>query len=556
MLLVILAIIIILVLVILTYLSQSTDPGLSAKAETPSYLNQKHQSLTNINNTADKIGYPVLYINLDSNPDRRKFVEDQFSQCGIQYERIPAVYGKDYNLQGDHLNETTSFLNSYELSASELGCTLSHLKAIKYAYDSGRNAVVIMEDDVCLALMPLWTKSIPEIVQTLPTDWRILQLYHHCDYPDVPEIRSFNEKNCYGTVAYLINRNGMKAILDNCFHDNTFYIRDYVSGNADDFIYYTCASGIYICSIPLFYTYNGNEQMESQIHPTHTPEHISTAERIIDSYLKRYKQYAIFMWTGSDQCFTEIAQLFREHLMLNNCLCDIIDNFAYNPYDRIIVFGANLCKFTDIALPNNVIIVNMEQLYKGSPWLSRKYIDLLTRSEVWDYNANNINWLKYHLKKDAKLFRLGYAKCLEMHYSGHQDIDVLFYGWLNPRRQQVFNELKAKGLNVIFREDLWDDEKHDLISRAKIILNIHSYPTYLFESARVIPLLINRRFVISENSSNMAESDYLKDGLVISEYDQIVDKVLYYLNNSEQRDNIAKRGYQIIQTIPTVLPLT
>lgn len=557
--LLVLIIIVVGVISLVIYLLTRIDPSINnSLIET---FNQKHKLLTevsNIKDPIDKIGYPVLYINLDQSAERRKFMEDQFHKYNIQYTRINAVYGKKYQLQGDQIDDQTSFVNTYNLPSALLGCTLSHLKAIKYAYDHNYDNVVVMEDDVSLNLMSLWDENLPTIVKRLPQDWKIFQLYHHCDYNNGPEFRSFQERNCYGAAAYLINREGMKIILQKCFRNGTFYIPGYPLGTADWFIY-DCVGDAYIYHRSLFYTYNGIQTMESQLHPEDTPEHILTANRIIDLHNRKYKQYAIYIWKYriAYNVFIDVAKLFQEYLIRNNYLCEIIDRIPpHNQYEKIIVLGANLCRDYDMYLPDNVIIVNMEQLYDQSPWINNKYLNLLKKYEVWDYNQHNIKWLEHNLQKNIKLFQLGYGKCLEQ--SNHEiehDIDVLFYGALNDRRECLYNELKLKGLNVIFRDNLWDQEKEKLISRSKIILNVHYFPVTIFESVRVIPLLLNQKFVITENSSNMKEYDYLKPGLVVAEYNDLVSQVLYYLDHTEERHQIAQRGYQIIKSTPTILPL-
>lgn len=252
-------------------------------------FNRLHELATNaanINDSVDRIEYPVFYINLDINTERKKFMEDQYKKYNVEYKRIRAIYGKKYNLYGDTLEDGYKFVNTYDINLSELGCTLSHLKAIKYAYDNNYPMVVIMEDDVSLNLMPLWKKSLPEIVRELPSDWKILQLHHLCAYKKGgPVIRSFKECNCYGAAAYLINRAGMKTILDRCYRNGTFYLEGYSDGLADIFIY-ECVADVYLYNIPLFYTYNASQKMESQLHPTHTPFHISRSSQIINAYVK------------------------------------------------------------------------------------------------------------------------------------------------------------------------------------------------------------------------------------------------------------------------------
>ncbi len=107
-----------------------------------------------------------------------------------------------------------------------------------------------------------------------------------------------------------------------------------------------------------------------------------------------------------------------------------------------------------------------------------------------------------------------------------QDIDVLFYGSMCPRRWNIERDLRKQGINAIFRSfNLWGTERDSLIARAKIVLNIHFHSSCLFEYSRVLPLLSNRKFVISEFSSDQDEYKFLEGGLVFCNYNEILPKI-------------------------------
>ena len=68
---------------------------------------------------------PLLYINLDKRTDRREQIEQQLNTYGLSYERLPAIY------------------HSFGI----VGCTRSHLAALRLAKERGYQRVWIMEDD-------------------------------------------------------------------------------------------------------------------------------------------------------------------------------------------------------------------------------------------------------------------------------------------------------------------------------------------------------------------------------------------------------------------------
>lgn len=50
----------------------------------------------------------------------------------------------------------------------EYGCSLSHIKAIKKAFDNGEQEVFIIEDDMHNIYSHLWEKSLKEIINNKP----------------------------------------------------------------------------------------------------------------------------------------------------------------------------------------------------------------------------------------------------------------------------------------------------------------------------------------------------------------------------------------------------
>ena len=267
--------------------------------------------------------------------------------------------------------------------------------------------------------------------------------------------------------------------------------------------------------------------------------------------------YNIFIWPTTYQCFYDLALLIKSTIDDCEGHCTLGDINA----DRInILLGANACcrhKIED-EIPDNSVIVNFEQLYDQSFWITKEYLDLMKNYQLWDYNKSNQKWLKERLGKEVPLIRLGYASHQELiDQSVEKDIDVLFYGGKSDRRSYIESVLRERlpDKKIVFRyNDLWDLEKLDLISRSKIVLNIHYYCTCLFEYPRVLQLLSNSKFVISEYSNDMSEYLFISKGLVCCPYTSLVNKVVYYLEHLDEAEQIAATGYQIVNKLPTILP--
>lgn len=264
----------------------------------------------------------------------------------------------------------------------------------------------------------------------------------------------------------------------------------------------------------------------------------------------------IFIWPKSEYCFLDVALTIRCTLRCNGFQCEIRNTLSTTV--PTIILGANLIRGSQLSGPigSNCIILNMEQMYDQSPWLGPAYVDLLKTHTVWDYNASNLEFLQKLLgREEIPLITLGYTPDLEFPCVCNEDIDVLFYGEINARRRWMEIHLQQAGIkSVIFRKDLKGSEKTILIARAKIVLNLHYYEASLFEIPRVYHLLHRKKFVITEESANLAEYDYLEGAFVVTPYDQMVTKVLEYLEKPEERKAIATFGYEKIKATPTFIP--
>ena len=268
------------------------------------HFNYNKNKLTSIisQKIINKINVPIYYINLDRSPQRQKFIEDQFDRYNItNYKRIAGVDGKQLkNTLTDNINGTT-FTNNYsELTKNEVGCLLSHLKAIKTAYDNNLDQVLILEDDCSLDLMFFWEDKLTSLLNKLnKPDWEIFQLYTgNCiNFNSKKCTLQTGEKDCWGCVAYLINRKGMEKIINfiktnnqneiilgKYFNNNIFPSR----GQSDIFLYQIAKT--YYLNTPLFCTNNSNLQSTIVSYNNGDQFALEISNKIIKHYLKEFTQ--------------------------------------------------------------------------------------------------------------------------------------------------------------------------------------------------------------------------------------------------------------------------
>lgn len=222
---------------------------------------------------------------------------------------------------------------------------------------------------------------------------------------------------------------------------------------------------------------------------------------------------------------------------------------------QFIIFGSNANPLyaKPFPLPRNSILYNFEQIYPESPWLRAGYIDYLCQYAVWDYSLANITRLKQLGIHHVAHVPVGYVpEMTRICPQPDPDIDVLFYGCINDRRQHILDELTAAGVKVEALFGVYGQERDEYISRSKIVLNMHFYEAKVFEIVRVSYLLANRAFVISERGSNPEEEAYFAEGVVFTDYENLVPCCLDYLAEDSKRQSIANKGFQCIQNCSEV----
>lgn len=91
-----------------------------------------------------------LVINLDRSIERMVHIEKQFGDCGVQFQRMPGCDAKTMN--SDSLLALQSKNSTYrKMSASEIGCMLSHRICWEIAANSTEEYTAVFEDDIYLS---------------------------------------------------------------------------------------------------------------------------------------------------------------------------------------------------------------------------------------------------------------------------------------------------------------------------------------------------------------------------------------------------------------------
>jgi len=197
--------------------------------------------------------------------------------------------------------------------------------------------------------------------------------------------------------------------------------------------------------------------------------------------------------------------------------------------------------FTDknFALPKNKYILYQTEQYNQSniPKISDKLIeDCYT---IYDYSNVNLKYYNENFISQIKILTpLIETSFLSQNITFHKDIDILFVGTINDRRNKILEKLeqwcKNNNYNIKIVSNIFGAELIEIINNSKLIINLHYYDNAILEVFRLHDILPYSCKIISENPGDEEEMDLVeKYGKVISFFPVIDDD----LNNI---DNIFK----------------
>ena len=142
-------------------------------------------------------------------------------------------------------------------------------------------------------------------------------------------------------------------------------------------------------------------------------------------------------------------------------------------------------------------------------------------------------------------FRIGYSDEWRLEMEQAKDIDVLFFGEMNERRENVIHSINDNGIEVNVLTGIYGSELQSFVMRSKIVLSIHYYEHPENDMPRIAPLLSNRAFVIAEECTEKWFNDI--DDIVIVNHKEIAETVVFYLSRPHLRLMFIDKGYDFIK---------
>ncbi|MCL1067298.1 glycosyltransferase family 25 protein [Shewanella olleyana] len=169
--------------------------------------------------------FKVFVINLDKSTARMAFMQQQLIQLNIEFERVPAVYGKELSAtEINHVFDKKTNLEKYDkiLNVGEIGCYLSHVNCWKNMVDQQIDYALILEDD---SILDTGLADLIDSVGELAKHWDYIKLCHGRKQKDIINSIELNDQFSLGTCLKLpsstrgqfVSLSGAKKLLDTSF---------------------------------------------------------------------------------------------------------------------------------------------------------------------------------------------------------------------------------------------------------------------------------------------------------------------------------------------------
>ena len=162
---------------------------------------------------------PLIYvINLDRDAERMASIRANLETLGLPFERLPAVVGKEVP-DWEKLVDLPAYAWRNRLDtprAGEVGCYLSHLKAMETFLRTDAPWCVILEDDV--EVLPACAEVLRSLAEK--DDWDLVKLFNfHAGMPVTKRALAGGHRlvahltRTTSSAAYVVNRRAAETLL-------------------------------------------------------------------------------------------------------------------------------------------------------------------------------------------------------------------------------------------------------------------------------------------------------------------------------------------------------
>lgn len=247
-----------------------------------------------------------------------------------------------------------------------------------------------------------------------------------------------------------------------------------------------------------------------------------------------------------------IAKLFSHALKKVGIDSSIIFETPKNGYSD--KWHIVICPQMFESMPSHYLAFQMEQSV-SSRWFTAKYFQRLhDAAHVFDYSLTNIAFLQEHQLPFKQLHYMPIGILPSSQPQQHTDFEyeyeVAFYGDPNCERRQLFLKKLQENFSVKVISEVFGDELHALLKKAKIVVNIHYYENALLETTRIYECLSLNKLVVSEKGSDQNEHSELGgivDFVEIDDVDSMIRRIAYWLSSPTEFESRLQKIHYLQQ---------
>jgi glycosyl transferase family 25 len=136
----------------------------------------------------------IFYINLEHRVDRKLHVESQLDLIGLKGTRFNAI----------------------KMENGAIGCSMSHLKLLQLALNSGLDHILIVEDDILFLDPELFKNQFDKFFKERTNEWDVVLIAGN-NMPPYEKVDDTCVKvsQCQTTTGYLVNGHYIEKLLNN-----------------------------------------------------------------------------------------------------------------------------------------------------------------------------------------------------------------------------------------------------------------------------------------------------------------------------------------------------
>ena len=161
-------------------------------------------------------------------------------------------------------------------------------------------------------------------------------------------------------------------------------------------------------------------------------------------------------------------------------------------------------------LPKRYISYNFEQLITDKAWSPEFFKRLKNAQQVWDYSLENIKVLETYKVVNVLHVPFGYSPTMDINSVkayGRRSCEWLMLGAISQIRadklQDLVKSYADKPTKYLITNSCWGRDLERAYVDTKVGINLHYYPgNTILEVHRIIPMVANRIFVVSERSAD------------------------------------------------------